>query len=95
MPDYQKMYLTAFNAITDALEELDRLNIGRAKARLREAQCRAEDIFVSQDGEDGSGEFDESEESGKPGESEESGKPGESEESGASGDPAGSEIPGE
>lgn len=86
MPDYQKMYLTAFNAITDALEELDRLNIGRAKARLREAQCRAEDIFVSQDGEDGSGEFDESEESGKP---------GESEESGASGDPAGSEIPGE
>ena len=80
------MYLTAFNAITDALEELDRLNIGRAKARLREAQCRAEDIFVSQDGEDGSGEFDESEESGKP---------GESEESGASGDPAGSEIPGE
>ena len=86
MPDYQKMYLTAFNAITDALEELDRLNIGRAKARLREAQCRAEDIFVSQDGEDGSGEFDESEESGKP---------GESEESGASEDPAGSEIPGE
>lgn len=86
MSDYQKMYLTAFNAITDALEELDRLNIGRAKARLREAQCRAEDIFVSQDGEDGSGEFDESEESGKP---------GESEESGASGDPAGSEIPGE
>lgn len=86
MPDYQKMYLTAFNAITDALEELDRLNIGRAKARLREAQCRAEDIFVSQDGEEGSGEFDESEESGKP---------GESEESGASEDPAGSEIPGE
>ena len=66
MPDYQKMYLTAFNAITDALEELDRLNIGRAKARLREAQCRAEDIFVSQDGEDGSGEYDESGASGDP-----------------------------
>lgn len=83
MPDYQKMYLTAFNAITDALKELDRLNIGRAKACLREAQCRAEDIFVSQDGEDGSGEFDES------------GEAGESGESGASQDPAGSEIPGE
>ena len=34
MPNYQKMYTTLFNAITDALEELDRANFGVARQRL-------------------------------------------------------------
>ena len=34
MPDYRKMYAIAFNAISDALEELDKLNIGVAKECL-------------------------------------------------------------
>ena len=33
MPDYQKMYLALFNAITDALEELQKQNIGAARDR--------------------------------------------------------------
>ena len=32
------MYAIAFNAISDALEELDKLNIGAAKECLKEAQ---------------------------------------------------------
>ncbi len=31
------MYAIAFNAISDALEELDKLNIGAAKECLKEA----------------------------------------------------------
>ena len=52
MPNYQKMYAIAFNAISDALEELDKLNIGAAKERLREAQFHTEKIYISQDEED-------------------------------------------
>lgn len=52
MTDYQKMYTIAFNAISDALEELDKLNIGAAKKLLREAQSRTEELYISQ-GEDG------------------------------------------
>ena len=33
MPNYQKMYLIAAGAIADALDELDKLNIGTAKER--------------------------------------------------------------
>lgn len=54
MPDYQKMYTIAFNAISDALEELDRLNVGAAKEYLKEVQCHTEEIYISQ-GEEGSG----------------------------------------
>ena len=36
MPDFQKMYLIAAGAIADALDELDKLNAGTAKERLRE-----------------------------------------------------------
>ena len=37
MADYQKMYTTMFNAATDALNALDRLDIGRAKELLLES----------------------------------------------------------
>lgn len=52
MPNYQKMYAIAFNAISDALEELDKLNIGAAREHLREAQFHMEELYISQDEED-------------------------------------------
>ncbi|WP_300754738.1 hypothetical protein [uncultured Oscillibacter sp.] len=51
MPDFQKMYLIAAGAIADALDELDKLNAGTAKERLREALYHVEEVYVSQ-GED-------------------------------------------
>lgn len=55
MPDYQKMYAVAFNAISDALEELDKLNIGAAKDCLKEAQFHTEELYISQDEGGGAG----------------------------------------
>lgn len=52
MAQYQKMYTAAFNAMSDALEELDRLNIGRAQEILRDAQSRTEELYISQEEED-------------------------------------------
>lgn len=49
----QKMYAIAFNAISDALEELDKLNIGAAKECLKEAQFHTEEIYISQASPDG------------------------------------------
>lgn len=51
MPGFQKMYLIAAGAIANALDELDKLNIGTAKERLREALYHAEEVYISQ-GED-------------------------------------------
>lgn len=50
MPDYQKLYTLMFNAATDALADLDAMNFGAAKDRLRAAQQRAEELYISQDG---------------------------------------------
>ena len=47
MPDYQKMYTTLFNAITDALEEIQKQNIGLAQEHLIAAQQQAEDIYIN------------------------------------------------
>ena len=52
MSHYQKMYSVLFNAVSDALEELDKLNIGAAKEYLKEAQFHTEEIYMSQDGGD-------------------------------------------
>ena len=46
MPDYQKMYTTLFNAITDALEEIEKQNIGLASERLIAAQQQTESIYI-------------------------------------------------
>ena len=46
MPDYQKMYLLLFNAITDALEEMENQNLGEAAELLRKAQSDAEDVYI-------------------------------------------------
>jgi len=46
MPDYQKLYTLLFNAVTDAVEELENLNFGAAKARLMAAQQQAEERYL-------------------------------------------------
>ena len=45
--DYQKMYMTLFNAITDALEQMESQNFGTAKETLIAAQQEAEEIYMS------------------------------------------------
>ena len=49
MPDYQKLYTTLFNAITDALREIDALEITKAKQRLIEAQQAAEERYINEE----------------------------------------------
>ena len=44
--DYQKMYTTLFNAITDALEKIEGQNYGDAKELLIAAQQKAECFLV-------------------------------------------------
>ena len=46
MPDYQKMYALLFNAITDALREIDRNDIAAAQQLLILAQQQAEEIYI-------------------------------------------------
>ena len=52
MADYQKMYTTMFNAATDALNALDRLDIGRTKELLMQAQLKAEGEYLASGGEE-------------------------------------------
>ena len=47
MPDYEKMYYLLFNAITDALEQIEQQNFGSAKDLLIAAQQEAEEIYMS------------------------------------------------
>ena len=49
MPDYKKMYLLLFNAITDALIELESQNPGRAALILQKAQADAEEIYIQEE----------------------------------------------
>ena len=49
MPDYQKMYTTLFNAITDALEDIQKQNIGLAQDRLIAAQQQTEEFYIAAD----------------------------------------------
>ena len=45
--NYQKMYTTLFNAITDALEQMKSQNFGTAQETLIAAQQEAEEIYMS------------------------------------------------
>lgn len=47
MPDYEKMYHLLFNAITDALEQIEQQNFGSAKDLLITAQQQAEEIYIT------------------------------------------------
>ena len=46
MEDYAKLYHLLFNAITDALEQMNAQNFGSAKETLVSAQQKAEEIFI-------------------------------------------------
>ena len=46
MPDFEKMYHLLFNAITDALEEMQKQNIGLAQERLIGAQQKTEELYI-------------------------------------------------
>ena len=47
MPDYQKMYTTLFNAITDAVKSIQDGNFGIAKEILTKAQQVTEELYIS------------------------------------------------
>ena len=47
MTDYQKMYTTLFNAVTDALEQMESQNYGDARATLIAAQQKVEEIYIT------------------------------------------------
>ena len=49
MPDYQEMYFHLFNAITDALVQLERQNYGLAAERLKAAQVDGENAYLTED----------------------------------------------
>ncbi len=44
--NYEKMYHLLFNAITDALEQVEKQNLGSAKDLLTTAQQKAEEIYM-------------------------------------------------
>ena len=48
MPDYQKLYTTLFNAITDAIEKIDALEIKDAKRILMQAQQKTEELYLAE-----------------------------------------------
>ena len=47
MENYQKMYSTLFNAITDALAQIENQNYGDAKFTLIAAQQKAEEMYIT------------------------------------------------
>ena len=47
MEDYTKLYHLLFNAITDALEQMNAQNFGSAKEALVSAQQKAEEIYIT------------------------------------------------
>ena len=46
MPNYQKMYTTLFNAITDAVEKIQQHNDVMAEKILIQAQQKAEELYI-------------------------------------------------
>ena len=49
MDEYKTMYLTLFNAITDALAELENADYVKTKDILITAQQQAEEIYIRND----------------------------------------------
>ena len=45
--NYEKMYHLLFNAITDALAQIEKQNYGDAKSTLIAAQQKAEEIYIT------------------------------------------------
>lgn len=46
MPDYKEMYFIIFNAVTDALEAIQKSNIGEATELLCRAQQKTESLYI-------------------------------------------------
>lgn len=46
MTDYEKMYITLFNACTDAVRQLQVMNVGLALDILIQAQRQTEEIYI-------------------------------------------------
>ena len=44
--NYEKMYHLLFNAITDALEQMEKQHLGSAKDLLTTAQQKTEEIYM-------------------------------------------------
>jgi hypothetical protein len=44
--NYEKMYHLLFNAITDALKQMEKQNLGSAKDLLTTAQQKTEEIYM-------------------------------------------------
>ena len=44
--NYEKMYHLLFNAITDALEQMEKQNLGSARDLLTTAQQKTEEIYM-------------------------------------------------
>ena len=53
MPDYQEMYFHLFNAITDALVQLEQQNYGLAAEQLKAAQVDGENAYLTEDDAEG------------------------------------------
>jgi len=49
---YKKMYLHLFNAVTDALAQMERQNFGAAAERLMQAQQTCKEIYLDAEDED-------------------------------------------
>ena len=49
MADYQKMYTALFNAITDAVENMEQANYGTAKQLLVQAQQQTEELYMNEE----------------------------------------------
>ena len=47
MESFPKYYTLLFNAVTDAIEELDQSNYGAARSRLVKAQQDAEEAYLA------------------------------------------------
>lgn len=45
---YEKMYYTLFNAVTDAMDLMERQEFQEALSRLEQASREAEEIYISQ-----------------------------------------------
>ena len=49
MTDYKKLYHLLFNAITDALDRIDHLELTTAVQQLRDAQVKAEEMVINEE----------------------------------------------
>ena len=58
MENFPKYYTMLFNAVTDAIEDIDQKNYGAARARLVKAQQDAEDAYLDAGDEEDAGAAD-------------------------------------